>query len=539
MPQGYIRFPHIYQDRIVFVAEDDLWLITSEGGRAERLTAAMDKITYPRFSPDGQMLAFVAREEGPSEVYVMPATGGPAQRLTFQAASCQVLGWSPTNNEILYTSNAGQYTPGYDVIYAVSPEGGLPRQVAVGRANAISYGPEGGTVLGRNIGEPTHWKRYRGGAAGHLWCDADNSGSFKRLLNLSGNIESPCWVGDRIYFISDFEGTGNVYSCTPDGKDVERHTDHMDFYARNLATDGQRMVYHAGAELYLFDPVQEQVRHIDVELPSLRTQRNRKFVPATSYLHSYTLHPQGYALALTTRGKAFSMSNWEGPVLQHGEQDGVRYRLLQWLNDGQRFVVISDAIGREALVIFDPDHGSEPKTIADVEFGRALSMEVSPADDIVAITNHRNELIVVDLKEGKSAVVDKSDYRHISGIAWSADGSWLAYSFANTAQTRAIKLCNMENGETHFVTEPVLWDTAPSFDPEGKYLYFLGARTFNPVHDSIQFDLNFPNSVKPYAIMLRRDLRSPFIPEPKIPANKEKENSSPKKPAPDVKAETP
>ena len=254
MPQGYIRFPHIYQDRIVFVAEDDLWLIASEGGRAERLTAAMDEITYPRFSPDGQMLAFVAREEGPSEVYVMPAEGGPAQRLTFQAASCQVLGWSPANNEILYTSNAGQYTPGYDVIYAVSPEGGLPRQLPVGRANAISYGPEGGTVLGRNIGEPARWKRYRGGAAGYLWCDADNSGSFQRLLNLSGNIESPCWVGDRIYFISDFEGTGNVYSCTPNGKDVRRHTDHADFYARNLATDGQRMVYHAGAELYLFDP---------------------------------------------------------------------------------------------------------------------------------------------------------------------------------------------------------------------------------------------------------------------------------------------
>ena len=538
MPQGYIRFPHIYQDRIVFVAEDDLWLIASEGGRAERLTAAMDEITYPRFSLDGQMLAFVAREEGPSEVYVMPAEGGPARRLTFQAASCQVLGWSPANNEILYTSNAGQYTPGYDVIYAISPEGGLPRQVAVGRANAISYGPEGGIVLGRNIGEPARWKRYRGGAAGHLWCDADNSGNFKRLLNLSGNIESPCWVGNRIYFISDFEGTGNVYSCTPNGEDVRRHTDHADFYARNLATDGRRIVYHAGAELYLFDPAEEQARHIDVELPSLRTQRNRKFVSATSYLHSYALHPQGYALALTTRGKAFSMSNWEGPVLQHGEPDGVRYRMLQWLNDGQRFVVISDAIGREALVIFDPEHASEPKTIADVEFGRALSMEVSPADDIVAITNHRHELIVVDLKGGKSAIVDKSDYRHISGIAWSPDGSWLAYSFANTAQTRAIKLCNMENGETHFVTEPVLWDIAPSFDPEGKYLYFLGARTFNPVHDSIQFDLNFPSSVKPYAIMLRRDLRSPFIPEPKIPANKEKENGSPKKSAPDVKAET-
>ncbi|HYK85639.1 MAG TPA: hypothetical protein VEV19_09750, partial [Ktedonobacteraceae bacterium] len=84
MPQGYVRFPHIHQDRIVFVAEDDLWLIACEGGRAERLTAAMNEITYPRFSPNGQMLAFVAKEEGPREVYVMPASGGPARRLTYQ-----------------------------------------------------------------------------------------------------------------------------------------------------------------------------------------------------------------------------------------------------------------------------------------------------------------------------------------------------------------------------------------------------------------------------------------------------------------------
>lgn len=531
MPQGYLRFPHIYQDRIVFVSEDDLWLISSAGGKAERLTAAMNEITYPRFSPDGTQLAFVAKEEGPSEIYVMPAAGGPARRLTFQAASCQVLGWSPSGGEILYTSTAGQYNHNFDVIFAISTEGGLPSEVPVGRANAISYGPHGGTVLGRNIGEPARWKRYRGGTVGHLWCDIHDSGTFQRLLNLHGNIAAPCWVGERIYFISDHEGIGNVYSCTPSGEDIRCHTDHQDFYARNLASDGQRLVYHAGADLHLFDPAQEQVHRIDIELSSLRTQRNRKFVSAAGYLHSYALHPQGYAVALTTRGKAFSMSNWEGPVLQHGEPDGIRYRMLEWLNDGKRFVVIHDASGREALTIFDPENASEPQTFNDIEFGRALSLDVSPTADIVAITNHRNELIVVDLETGKSVVVDKSDFHHISDTAWAPDGSWLAYGFANTAQTSVIKVCNMENGETHAVTDTVLWDSSPSFDPEGKYLYFLGSRTFNPVHDSIQFDYNFPRSVKPYAIMLRRDLRSPFIPEPRVPPSKEKDNNGLKKPA--------
>src|SRR5437588_1404563 len=525
MPQGYVRYPHIHQDRIIFVSEDDLWLVSSEGGRAERLTAGVDEISHPRFSPDGQLLAFVGREEGPGEVYVMPAPGGPARRRTFKSASCHVLGWSPNGEEILYASNAGQFTHRYEVIYAISPAGGQPRQLPVGMANAISYGPEGGIVLGRNMREAAYWKRYRGGTIGHLWCDLNNNGTFRRLLQLDGNIAAPCWVGERIYFLSDHEGVGNIYSCTPLREDIRRHTDHQDFYAGKLASDRQRLVYHAGAKLYLFDPDTESVRHIDVELPSLRTQLNRKFVSAGRYLNSYALHPQGYAVALTTRGKAFSMGNWEGPVLQHGEQDGVRYRLLEWLNDGKRFVAISDAIGREALVIFNPEDASEPRTLAGIEFGRAVNMAVSPAEgeDVVALANHRNELMVVNLEAEIARVVDRSDYERISEMAWSPDGSWLAYSFANTSQTCAIKLCDMQTGETYFATEPVLRDESPAFDPEGKYLYFLGYRTFNPVKDNFHFEFSFPRGVKPYAIMLRRDQRSPFMPEPKVPPGKDKE----------------
>src|SRR5436305_1597187 len=358
--QGYVRFPTLYQSSIVLVSEDDLWLVSSSGGRAERLTAGVGRASYPRLSPDGQCLAFVGREEGPGEIYMMPALGGPAQRLTFQGdSSCRVLGWSPQGDAILYTSSAGQFDTDYKVIYAISLKGGLPRQLPFGIANAISYGPCGGIVLGRNIEEPAYWKRYRGGRVGHLWCDNDGSGTFQRLLDLAGNLADPCWVGDRIYFISDHEGVGNIYSCTPHGEDLCRHTERNDFYVRYLSTDGQRLVFQAAADLYLFDPQTDEVRQVDVSFPSQRTQLNRKFVAAEAYLDTVALHPQGLGIALTTRGKAFSMSNWEGAVLQHGELDGVRYRFLEWLNDGKRLVAVCDAAGRETLVIFDPYSDSE------------------------------------------------------------------------------------------------------------------------------------------------------------------------------------
>ena len=520
--QGYVRFPTIHQDSIVFVAEDDLWLVESGGGRAERLTAGVAEVKTPWLAPDGKRLAFVGEAEGTEEVYLMPDLGDEATRLTFQSTSCSVAGWSPDGERILFASSAGQFESDAYFLYAIGPQGGLPDLLPYGRANAVSYGPRGEVVIGRNIEEPAYWKRYRGGKTGRLWCDISGNGQFQPLLQLAGNLASPCWIDERIYFLSDHEGIGNIYSCTPTGEDLRRHTAHEDFYARNLSSDGRRIVYHAGGDLYLFDPASDQSRRVEVTLPSTRTQRNRKFVVASHHLDTWTLHPQGYAVAVTTRGKAFSMANWEGPVLQHGEPDGVRYRHLNWLNDGKRLVAIHDADGQEGLIVFNPEEAGEAKTFPEVNVGIVLHLEVSPTEDKVALSNHRQELMVVDLETGEARVLDKSLHSTIRGFAWAPDGKWLAYGFSFNPQQSAIKLCNLESGETTFATEPVLQDRDPAFDPDGKYLYFIGKRLFNPVYDNLQYlDLSFPRGEKPYAIMLRRDLRSPFIPEPKAPTEKE------------------
>jgi tricorn protease len=517
---GYYRFPTLYEDTVVFVCEDDLWTVPAKGGIARRLTSNLGQVAMPALSPDGATLAFTGSDEGHPEVYRMPATGGPAQRLTYLGANTQVVGWRPDGQAIIFASDATQpYTRVYD-LYAVHPDGGQPERLPTGPALSISYGPEGGMVIGRNTTDLARWKRYRGGLTGDLWIDAAGDGEWRRLIQVQGNVALPLWIGEkpgRVYFVSDHEGIGNLYSCLPSGEDLRRHTHHDTYYVRHPATDGRRIVYSAGADLFIYDPATDEAYSIPIEFHSPRVQRNRKFVEAGEYLQGYDIHPEGHAVALVSRGKPFTMANWEGAVIQHGELDGVRYRLASWLYDGQRLVTVSDAPGEEVLEVHHAEGKANTERLEDLDVGRPVNLVVSPKKDQVALSNHRNELILVDLDARTTRVLDRSRYDRIRGIAWSPDGRWIAYGFVETAQTSIIKLCRVETGETWPATRPVLFDVAPAFDPAGKYLYFLSYRDYDPVYDNMHFDLNFPWGMRPYLITLRADLASPFIPTPRAP----------------------
>ena len=538
---GYFRSPSIASGRIVFLCEDDVWTVPADGGVARRLTSNLGPVGRTIVSPDGALIAFTGTEEAHAEVYVMAADGGPAVRRTYLGANTNVRGWT-RDGRVILQSDTRQPNRGDYHIYAIDPASGFPEEIPVGPATDLAYAPDGkGIVLGRHTVDPARWKRYRGGTRGDIWIDANGSGRFRRLLNLNGNLASPLWVGGRIYFLSDHEGIGNLYSCLPSGRGIRRHTHHDTYYARWASSDGETIVYQLAAEIWRYDPESDSSQRVDVELRSPRIGRNRRFVDAARYLHSWGVHPEGHTVGLATRGKLFTMPNWERAPRQYGERDGVRYRLPYWTFDGASVVCVSDEGGEEAIEVYDAATGERRKRLNRIDIGRAIEVASSPTANRIVLTNHRNELISIDLGTNRSSVLDRSDHSIIANPAWSPDGRYVAYGFAVNRRHSVIKLCEAASGEIVTLTRPDFVDTHPSFDPDGRFLYFLSYRVFDPVFDTVFFSYSFPRSVRPHLITLRADEPSPFVAKPRgfgEKPNGEKKNGNAKKASPRSKAES-
>jgi tricorn protease len=527
--QGYYQHPTVHQQSLVFVCEDDLWWVDLDGGLAQRLTAAPGRCRNPHFSPCGGYLAYTGRDEGHSEVYLLDLQGGVPQRLTFLGSDTLVVGFSPDGQWIYYTSNQGQPFARIHALGRVPRAGGPSQRMAWGPAASISFEPGGpGRVLGRHTWDTARWKRYRGGTAGQFWVDAGGTDQWQPLRPGGGNLTSPLWVGARLYFGSDHEGHGHLYSCLPDGQDLQQHTSHQDFYVRRPNSDGSTVVYQCGAELYRYQPGPGGSQKISIRLRAAGFRRQRKFTAGGAYLESYCLHPQGKALACSLRGKGLAFYAHERAAYPIGLAQGVRYRQLHWLPDGERLICVSDEGGEERLEIYGW-RGDKEKTL-DLDVGRPLKISPCPDGPWLALTNHRYELWLVNLEDGRAEQIEKNLHDRIAGLAWSPCGRFLAYSSPTGRITARLQLLERDTLQVTPLTEGCFCDVAPHFDPKGRYLYFLSLRDFNPVWDNFFFEMSFPNGMRPYLITLRNDLLDPFEydPEPAPEASPSKKRRSKK-----------
>jgi tricorn protease len=532
---GYLRFPHIHGDLLTFVAEDDVWLAPLNGGRAWRLSADRAEAASPRFSRDGQWVAWASWRDGPAEVYLAGVDGERGRRLTYWSdQSARVCGWTP-GGEVLAVSATSQAFERQGWAYAVPVDGGAPQRLEFGPVADVTLEDSARALLNGSWGrDPAFWKRYRGGTAGRLWTSAGGAPFQRILAGLTGQFSSPMLVGDRLAFLSDHEGTGNVYSCRLDGSGLLRHTDHDGGYARQAGTDGTRVIYQCRGELWLLDSLapDSQPRPLSVSLGSASTALAPRLISAADHLGDLSCDYTGLASVIEVRGTVHWLTHRDGPARALAVEPDVRARMPRVLGRDGLVVWVSDAGGVDSLEVAPAD-GPEvsaadasgvpaaesaggsvdgPRRLAAGELGLVNELAAAPDGSTAAVAARDGRLLVVDMASGAVRQLAHSPDGAMSGLAYSPDSAWLAWSHPGPDPLSRIRLARLAGDEIVDVTDGRFVDSEPVFTADGKYLAFLSARIFDPVYDAHFFDLSFPFGSRPYLVPLAADTPSPFAP---------------------------
>ncbi|MER5224734.1 S41 family peptidase [Streptomyces flaveus] len=534
-----MRFPHLSGDRLCFVVEDDLWVAPLDGpGRAWRLTVDRTKVGPPRFSPDGRHIAYTTWRSLDPEIHLAPVDGGPARRLTYWGSpDTRVCGWNP-DGEILAVASHGEPFAHFTWAYKLPVDGDPGGKLPWGPVSHIAVADVAGehkTLLltGTPPHEPASWKRYRGGATGRLWLHG------RRILDeLDGHLDAPMFVGDRIAFLSDHEGVGNLYSCLHDGSDLRRHTDHDAFYARHASSDGTRVVYQCAGELWIVDELSADSgpRRLDVRLGGPRAGRRPYQVPAGLHVDGISVDETGRASAVVVRGSLYWLTHRDGPARTIADTPGVRVRLPEMLGSSGRLAYVTDAEGEDAVEIAYLPRATgarAPRRIASGRLGRVLELVSDPQGERLAIASNDGRLLLIDATEepegGQVTELIQSINGPVRDLAFSPDGAWLAWSHPGIGRSlRQIKIARIEGPRAEGpraedpgavgpvahtivdVTNGRFEDENPVFTRDGRFLAFLSWRGFDPVYDVHTGDLSFPLGCRPYLVPLSSATPSPF-----------------------------
>ncbi len=580
---GYYRWPTISGDEIFFVCEDDVYAAkiaasSDAPSKPRRVTQAQGACIRPAVSPDGSRVAFSCVEDGYVEIYVVDACGGAMKQLTHMGASyARVCCFSEDGKRVYFTSSGATAEPSGQELWVIDLDEGAPVRVKVGPVCDFDVRTVNGReiyLVGRNTDDPgvAHWTKYQGGAGGEVWVGTpENLLRIDAFDEMTGNLGNVQWLDDEhIIFTMAMDENINVFTAKIElvegrvalSEVTQKTSSNRDYPVRylnvNISSDPShqaRMAWTIGGVIHVRDVAQAQggddelACAVPIKWCGPRTQLAKRFVHADDWIEDWDLHPEGLTIMVLVRGQPFTMGIWDGPVLSYPPatktktpsaevdeplkklacraQSRVRHGV--YLYDGERLVYVSDASGEEDIEVHweEADRPAKRLGLHHGLLGRVERLIPSPEAPLVAIVNHRNALLIVNVETGEMRTADKSDESDgIADLTWSPCGNWLAYTYYMNNERSCIRILDVRNGKVFDATKPVLGDHSPAWDPDGKYLYFLGSRELEPVYDAATFGLAFPHVERPHLIILRKDIRNPLLKELRPPYDTESSSGS-------------
>ncbi len=514
-----LQHPDVSQTHIVFSYAGDLWVVPKQGGTATRLSSPAGEESFPRFSPDGSRIAYSANYDGNLDVYVLPTMGGTPVRVTNHGMQDRILDWDPNGQTLLFASTMNSGRQRFSQFFRVAPTGGLPQQLAIPFGEFAAVSTDEKTVAYTPITTAFRtWKRYRGGRAPDIFAFDLASNTARNLTNDPANDEHPMWHGSTLYFLSDRgpENRANIWALDASGT-AKQITKFTDFDIHFPAIGPSEIVFEAGGALYLMSLADQSHRKIDVAVVTDNMTLLPRSENAANLIEAISLAPDGKRAVFNARGDLFSVPAEHGPVFDLTNTSGSAERYPAWSPDGTRVAYWSDASGEYELTIREFARPGSEQKITSYGPGFRYRLAWSPDSKMVAFIDQGMRIRIVDVDKKKTMDVDRNLWMFEDQLeqflpSWSPDSRWLAYRKDMTNANGAIALYDTKEGKVHQVTSGYYNDNLPTFDPDGKYLYFTTNRSFAPVYSDVDATFIYPNSTHIAVATLSDDVLSPLSP---------------------------
>jgi tricorn protease len=536
---GYIlHYPDVSGNTVVFVSGNDIWSAPVSGGVAARLTLNDGLELYPKFSPDGKMIAFTGDYDGNQDVYVMDADGGHIKRLTFHPGNEIVAGWNSVKNKIIFSSTMHSFNR-FEHLFMISPDGTGLEELPLCEASHGSFSPDGGKIAyNTDSREARTWKRYKGGRAQQIHIYNFATKQDKQITEYDGTNRLPMWIGDIIYFMSDRDRTLNIWGYNVKTGEEKQYTFHKDYDVLRAGTNKGRIAYEKGGDIWLFDPAANTDKKLDIEVKSDAPETRAFMRKVDGFIQGFDVSPSGKRAVITARGEIFTVPLKNGPTRNLTNDCGARDKDAVWSPDGKTIAYFSDKTGEYEIWITDASGKGEPQRLTTHKDGYRHTLRFSPDGKKLAYTDQTLTLYYIDIAKKKITKVDKADYQNmdisldvkdIYDYSWSPDSRYIAYSKMDADYVTKIYIYSLEDGKIRCASIGIFNDFNPVFSKDGLRLFFVSNRRFNPVFCDFDWEMVYKNMAGIYAMTLSKDTERmfPFKSDEETPKADKKKDEKP------------
>ncbi len=520
---GLLRYLDISSHHICFVYGEDIWLLPLEGGVATPLTNSQGEISWPRFSPDGKHIAFTADYNGNEDVFILPVTGGIPKRITYNSFSDRMVGWHPSGDKIIFASGRESGRQSFKQFYEVGIEGGLPKKLAIPYGEIGSFSPEGDKFAYiTRITENYPFKRYRGGLTSDIIMYDFNAKSFQKITDNPAIDGKPSWHGNTLYFVSDRDENMrlNIWAFNPETRETEQLTKFTDFDISFMAAGEGGVVFEMGGKLYLMDHQTGDYKTLEVKVADDLTNEMPGLENVSKSISGASLVPGDKRVVFEARGELFYVPAEHGYTLNLTRSSGANDRDPAVSPDGKYLAWWSDLSGEYEIHLLNLEEDAQPQKITSRGKGYGYTLFWSPDSKKLAFIDETNTIFILETGSKELTKVDHTYFNIGHGgrsgypLSWSPDSKWLSYAKGKKNANSAVYLYQLEEKKIHPVTSGFYSDEYPVFSTDGKYLFYLTNRNFDPSYSALSDGTwVYPNATQIAAICLSEDTPSLLAPQ--------------------------